>query len=71
VKTGSCNPTVMGVIAAQVNMPSCKFSNPPNNGVIPALTTFDITMNIQGVRPYFLPGAVARTHHRCYLHNSS
>jgi hypothetical protein len=30
VKTGSCNPAPMGIIAASTNMPSCKFVFPAN-----------------------------------------
>jgi len=44
IKTGSCNPMPMGVIAATTNMPSSKFVSPPNGGTIPANTAFTITM---------------------------
>jgi len=46
IKTGSCNPAPMGVIAAQTNMPSSKFTNPKNGQTLPANTPFTITMAI-------------------------
>jgi len=46
VKTGSCNPAPMGVIAATTNMPSSKFVFPANNAVIDAKKTFTIKMAI-------------------------
>ena len=44
IKTGSCNPNPMGIIAATTNMPSSKFVNPPNGGTIQANTAFTIQM---------------------------
>lgn len=46
---GSCNPAPMGVIAAQSNMPSCKFQNPANGAVLKANTPFTITMAISNL----------------------
>ncbi|KAI0657911.1 hypothetical protein C8Q70DRAFT_1055291 [Cubamyces menziesii] len=47
IKTGSCNPAPMGVIAATTNMPSSKFQFPTNNAKIPANQNFTIKMAIQ------------------------
>ncbi|KAI0655242.1 hypothetical protein C8Q70DRAFT_1057609 [Cubamyces menziesii] len=47
IKTGSCNPAPMGVIAATTNMPSSKFQFPKNGGKIPANQNFTIKMAIQ------------------------
>lgn len=49
MKTGSCNPTVMGVIAPQARMPSSKFSFPPNGATIAANQDFTITMNVRNL----------------------
>jgi len=49
VKAGSCNPTPMGNIPSNTNMPSCKFANPPNGADIPANTAFNVVMNIKGM----------------------
>lgn len=49
ITTGSCNPAPMGVIAASTNIPSSKFSNPPNFGTIAANTDFDIVMNVKNL----------------------
>jgi hypothetical protein len=46
IKTGSCNPAPMGVIAATTNMPSSKFVTPVNGQDIAANTAFDITMAV-------------------------
>ncbi|KAI0771049.1 hypothetical protein BD413DRAFT_493228 [Trametes elegans] len=46
IKTGSCNPAPMGVIASTNNMPSSKFINPKNFGTIKSNTTFTIQMAI-------------------------
>jgi len=46
IKTGSCNPAPMGVIAATTNMPSSKFVNPVNGLDIAPNTAFTIDMNI-------------------------
>ncbi|KAI9068842.1 hypothetical protein FKP32DRAFT_1608697 [Trametes sanguinea] len=47
IKTGSCNPAPMGIIAATTNMPSSKFVSPKNGDTIPANTNFTIQMAIQ------------------------
>ena len=49
IKTGSCNPAPMGVIAATTNMPSSKFTNPKNLDTIKANTPFTITMAINNL----------------------
>ncbi|KAL5520405.1 hypothetical protein ACEPAG_9629 [Sanghuangporus baumii] len=49
IKTGSCNPAPMGVIAATTNMPSSKFQFPKNNDTIPANQEFTIKMAINNL----------------------
>ncbi|KAA1466803.1 hypothetical protein DENSPDRAFT_876823 [Dentipellis sp. KUC8613] len=49
IKTGSCNPAPMGVIAATTNMPSSKFSFPRNFGTIPANQPFTVQMAINNL----------------------
>jgi hypothetical protein len=50
VKTGSCNPAPMGVIAATTNIPSSKFVSPVNGQDIAAANApFTITMAIQNL----------------------
>jgi hypothetical protein len=46
IKTGSCNPAPMGIIAATTNMPSSKFVFPTNGQNIGANTPFTIKMAI-------------------------
>ncbi|KAL1952432.1 hypothetical protein VTO73DRAFT_1581 [Trametes versicolor] len=46
IKTGSCNPAPMGVIASTANMPSSKFVFPKNGATIPANQNFTIQMAI-------------------------
>ncbi|KAI0325035.1 hypothetical protein GY45DRAFT_1375080 [Cubamyces sp. BRFM 1775] len=46
IKTGSCNPAPMGVIAATTNMPSSKFIFPSNGVQVKANTNFTIQMAI-------------------------
>jgi hypothetical protein len=46
IKTGSCNPTIMGVIASTNNMPRSKFDFPKNGQVIKADTPFTLRMRI-------------------------
>jgi hypothetical protein len=46
IKTGSCNPAPMGIIAATTNMPSSKFQFPTNFGTIKANTAFTIKMEV-------------------------
>ncbi|KAK7688091.1 hypothetical protein QCA50_008461 [Cerrena zonata] len=57
VKTGSCNPAPMGVIAAQTNMPSAKFQNPKNGDTIKANTAFTISMAIAHLETGFFTNA--------------
>ncbi|KAI0005340.1 hypothetical protein BJV74DRAFT_955570 [Russula compacta] len=49
VVNGSCNACPMGVIAPSNKIPSAKFVNPPNLGVIKANTTFEIKMAINNL----------------------
>ncbi|PSS30873.1 hypothetical protein PHLCEN_2v2600 [Hermanssonia centrifuga] len=49
VKTGSCNPAPMGIIAATTNMPSSKFVFPANMGTVKANTAFTIQMAINNL----------------------
>ncbi len=46
IKTGSCNPNPMGIIAANTNMPSSKFVSPVNGQDIAANTAFTISMAV-------------------------
>jgi len=46
IKTGSCNPAPMGIIAATTNMPSSKFVSPVNGQDIQPNTAFDIKMAV-------------------------
>jgi len=50
IKTGSCNPAPMGIIAATTNMPSAKFVNPVNGqDVAAANTAFNMTVAINNL----------------------
>ncbi|EJT98969.1 hypothetical protein DACRYDRAFT_24076 [Dacryopinax primogenitus] len=49
IKTGSCNPTPMGAIISQDNMPSSKFQFPKNLDVIQSNTAFTISMAINNL----------------------
>jgi hypothetical protein len=49
IKTGSCNPAPMGVIAATTNMPAAKFVNPVNGQNIQANTAFNIQMAVNNL----------------------
>ncbi|EJD04998.1 uncharacterized protein FOMMEDRAFT_166709 [Fomitiporia mediterranea MF3/22] len=49
IKTGSCNPAPMGVIAATTNMPSSKFQFPKNGDTIKANQEFTIQMAINNL----------------------
>jgi len=49
IKTGSCNPAPMGIIAATTNMPSSKFVSPKNGDDIAANTAFTIQMKINNL----------------------
>ncbi|KAI0077425.1 hypothetical protein K474DRAFT_1085868 [Panus rudis PR-1116 ss-1] len=57
IKTGSCNPAPMGVIAATTNMPSSKFQFPTNGATIKANTAFTIKMAIQNLETGFFTNA--------------
>ncbi|KAI0307526.1 hypothetical protein B0F90DRAFT_1621451 [Multifurca ochricompacta] len=46
IKTGSCNPAPMGVIAATTNMPSSKFVSPVNGQDLAPNTAFTIKMAV-------------------------
>ncbi|THH12828.1 hypothetical protein EW146_g7322 [Bondarzewia mesenterica] len=51
IKTGSCNPAPMGIIAATTNMPSSKFVFPKNTDTsLQANTAFTIQMAIQNIQ---------------------
>ncbi|OSX68001.1 hypothetical protein POSPLADRAFT_1043166 [Postia placenta MAD-698-R-SB12] len=49
IKSGSCNPAPMGVIAATTNMPASKFIFPANGATIPANKNFTIQMAIENL----------------------
>jgi len=49
IKTGSCNPAPMGVIAATTNMPSSKFQSPVNGQDIAPNTAFTINMAVNNL----------------------
>lgn len=49
IKTGSCNPAPMGIIAATTNMPSAKFTNPKNGDNLQPNTAFTIDMAINNL----------------------
>ncbi|KZT23772.1 hypothetical protein NEOLEDRAFT_1135891 [Neolentinus lepideus HHB14362 ss-1] len=57
VKTGSCNPAPMGVIASTANMPSAKFQFPQNLGTVQANTAFTIKMAINNMDTGFFVNA--------------
>jgi len=46
IKTGSCNPAPMGIIAATTNMPSAKFVSPVNGQDIAPNTAFNVQLAI-------------------------
>ncbi|ETW83270.1 hypothetical protein HETIRDRAFT_444640 [Heterobasidion irregulare TC 32-1] len=50
IKTGSCNPAPMGIIAATTNMPSSKFVFPKNTDSIPANTSFTVRMALNNLQ---------------------
>jgi len=54
---GSCNPAPIGLIPNIDNMPSSKFVNPPNLGIIKANTAFTVEMNIQNMETGFFVNA--------------
>jgi hypothetical protein len=49
IKTGSCNPAPMGVIAATTNMPAAKFVSPTNGQNLQANTAFNIQMAVNNL----------------------
>jgi hypothetical protein len=49
IKTGSCNPAPMGVIASSSNMPASKFVSPANLDTIKANAQFTIKMALQNL----------------------
>ncbi|KZT25096.1 hypothetical protein NEOLEDRAFT_1052188, partial [Neolentinus lepideus HHB14362 ss-1] len=57
VKTGSCNPAPMGIIASTSNMPSSKFVFPQNFGTIQANTAFTVQMAIKNLDTGFFVNA--------------
>lgn len=59
ITTGSCNPAPIGVIPSTDNMPSSKFTFPPNFGTIKAGQTFTIEMAIQNLQTGFFVNAQA------------
>lgn len=50
VKTGSCNPIPMGVIASANNIPSSKFVSPTNLGTLKANTAFTMKLAVKNVQ---------------------
>ncbi|KAG2075291.1 hypothetical protein BDR04DRAFT_91849 [Suillus decipiens] len=57
VKSGSCNPAPMGAIPSISNMPSAKFVTPNNLAVLPANTTFQVTLAVKGIQTGFFVNA--------------
>ncbi|KAG2142542.1 hypothetical protein BD769DRAFT_1568337 [Suillus cothurnatus] len=57
IKGGSCNPAPMGAIPSTSNMPSAKFVSPNNLAVLPADTTFEVTLAVQGLETGFFVNA--------------
>ena len=49
IKTGSCNPAPMGIIAATTNMPSAKFVFPQNGATIQANQNFTVQLAINNL----------------------
>jgi hypothetical protein len=49
IKTGSCNPAPMGIIAATTNMPSAKFQFPTNGGTVAANTAFNVQLKVKNI----------------------
>ncbi|KAI0005422.1 hypothetical protein BJV74DRAFT_762319 [Russula compacta] len=50
IKTGSCNPAPMGIIAATTNMPSAKFTVPVNGQNFQPNTAFTISMAVNNLQ---------------------
>jgi len=59
IATGSCNPAPIGMIPSTDNMPSSKFTFPPNFGTIKAGQTFTIEMAIKNMQAGFFVNAQA------------
>ncbi|KAG1825559.1 uncharacterized protein BJ212DRAFT_1314819 [Suillus subaureus] len=53
IKGGSCNPAPMGAIPSTSNMPSAKFVSPNNLAVLPANTTFQVTLAVKELQTGF------------------
>lgn len=53
IKTGSCNPTVMGVILGTDRLPAAKFIEPRNLGVVKANQNFTISLKIKNLSTGF------------------
>lgn len=53
IKGGSCNPAPMGAIPSTSNMPSAKFVTPNNMAVLPADTTFQVTLAVKELQTGF------------------
>ncbi|KDQ19806.1 hypothetical protein BOTBODRAFT_27233 [Botryobasidium botryosum FD-172 SS1] len=49
IKTGSCNPTIMGRIIATDKMPSCKFQSPANLDVIQSNQDFTVNLAVNNM----------------------
>jgi hypothetical protein len=49
IKTGSCNPAPMGIIAANTNMPSTKFVFPVNFGTVAPNTAFTVNLAVKNI----------------------
>ena len=49
VKSGSCNPCIMGNIPSTKRMPSSKFQSPKNFGAVKANTNFTIKMQLKNL----------------------
>ncbi|OAV93525.1 hypothetical protein PTTG_00841 [Puccinia triticina 1-1 BBBD Race 1] len=50
VKEGSCNPTPMGFLPSDSNMPSVRIIEPSPDKVIPAKTDFDVVITAQKIQ---------------------
>ncbi|KAG1834627.1 hypothetical protein DFJ58DRAFT_691511 [Suillus subalutaceus] len=57
IKGGSCNPAPMGAIPSTSNMPSAKFVTPTNLAVLPADTTFQVTLAVKQLQTGFFVNA--------------
>jgi len=57
VKTGSCNPAPMGIIAATTNMPSAKFIFPKNGGEVEANKDFTVQLAVNNLDTGFFTNA--------------